>query len=103
VEVSVFRIGRDMPWRGLSGKRNNYTMFDVATYGREMIHQLLPQLRRESTHSILCGDWLFCRTGSSTEHAQGGDRRFSLSFRGVRAERLRRSISADSTQAAFLN
>lgn len=36
----------------------NYTKFDAMAYGREVIHLLMPHLRRESTHSVLCGDWL---------------------------------------------
>jgi hypothetical protein len=36
----------------------NYTMIEVMAYGREVVHHVLAHLRRESTHSVLCGDWL---------------------------------------------
>jgi hypothetical protein len=36
----------------------DYTRFDTLMYGRDVIHKLLPHLRPESTHSVLCGDWL---------------------------------------------
>jgi len=36
----------------------DYTRFNSALYGREVIHALLPVLRRDATHSVLAGDWV---------------------------------------------
>lgn len=36
----------------------NYTQFDTGMYGRDVVHRLLPQLRADSSHSFLFGDWL---------------------------------------------
>jgi hypothetical protein len=36
----------------------DYTRFNVRLYGREVIHSLLQHLGRESTHSLLAGEWL---------------------------------------------
>jgi len=35
----------------------DWTKFEVAGYGREVMHRLLPILDRRSTQSVLCGDW----------------------------------------------
>jgi hypothetical protein len=35
----------------------DWTKFEVAGYGREVMHRLLPLLNRNSTQSVLCGDW----------------------------------------------
>ena len=36
----------------------NYTKFDTGMYGSDVVHQLMPLLRRDSSHSLLFGDWL---------------------------------------------
>lgn len=36
----------------------NYTKFDTAAYGRDVVHTLLPLLRPNSSHSFLFGDWI---------------------------------------------
>jgi hypothetical protein len=36
----------------------NYTKFDTGLYGRDVVHRLLPVLRKDSSHSLLFGDWL---------------------------------------------
>jgi hypothetical protein len=36
----------------------NYNKFDTGDYGRDVVHRLMPLLRRDSSHSLLFGDWL---------------------------------------------
>jgi hypothetical protein len=36
----------------------NYNKFDTDLYGQDVVHRLLPQLRANSSHSLLFGDWL---------------------------------------------
>ena len=36
----------------------NYTKFDTGMYGKDVVHRLMPLLRRDSSHSLLFGDWL---------------------------------------------
>jgi hypothetical protein len=36
----------------------NYTQFDTGMYGQDVVHRLMPLLRREASHSFLFGDWL---------------------------------------------
>jgi hypothetical protein len=36
----------------------NYTKFDTGMYGQDVVHRLMPLLRRDSSHSLLFGDWL---------------------------------------------
>src|ERR1700722_5482102 len=36
----------------------NYNKFDTGDYGSDVINRLMPLLRRDSSHSLLFGDWL---------------------------------------------
>ncbi len=36
----------------------NYNKFDTGDYGRDVVDRLMPMLRRDSSHSLLFGDWL---------------------------------------------
>lgn len=36
----------------------NYNKFDTGDYGRDVVDRLMPLLRRDSSHSLLFGDWL---------------------------------------------
>lgn len=36
----------------------DWRLFEAGSYGREVVHKLLPLLNRKSSHSILCGDWV---------------------------------------------
>ena len=36
----------------------NYNKFDTGDYGQDVVHRLMPLLRRDSSHSLLFGDWL---------------------------------------------
>jgi hypothetical protein len=36
----------------------NYNNFDTGLYGQDVVHRLMPMLRRDSSHSLLFGDWL---------------------------------------------
>jgi hypothetical protein len=51
----------------------NYSKFDTGMYGRDVVHKLLPQLRPNSSHSLLFGDWL---------HGERSDRQFGKWLEG---------------------
>jgi hypothetical protein len=46
----------------------NYNRFDTGDYGSDVVDRLMPLLRRDSSHSLLFGDWL---NGERTDMAFG--------------------------------